>query len=169
MQRRHFHRIGAASLLAAAAPWVRAQAWPARPIKVVVPYPAGSGVDGVARTVVSRMAEGLGQPIVIANRAGARGRMLEHGFVGVQCAVSVVVHEEDRAARPRRVAGRARAAAADRDRGAARNGLGARAGEHAGQRVRTDHQSVVHDRVVERRSARGEEDHDHQERDQHLN
>lgn len=51
----------------------QAQAYPAGPIKVIVPFPAGSGVDLVARTVVARMSSGLGQPIVIENRAGAGG------------------------------------------------------------------------------------------------
>ncbi len=51
----------------------QAQAYPAGPIKVIVPFPAGSGVDLVARTVVARMSSGLGQPIVSENRAGAGG------------------------------------------------------------------------------------------------
>ncbi len=65
----------AAVLVAAAAPGVVAQTYPTGPIKVVVPFPAGSGVDGVARAVISRMATGLGQPIVIDNRGGAGGNI----------------------------------------------------------------------------------------------
>lgn len=52
-----------------------AQAYPSRPVRVVVPFPAGSGVDVVARQVVSRTASALGQPIVIDNRAGAGGNI----------------------------------------------------------------------------------------------
>jgi tripartite-type tricarboxylate transporter receptor subunit TctC len=52
-----------------------AQTWPDKPIRVVVPFPAGSGVDVVARTVVSRMAPGLGQPVIIDNRGGAGGNI----------------------------------------------------------------------------------------------
>jgi tripartite-type tricarboxylate transporter receptor subunit TctC len=52
-----------------------AQPYPSRPIRVVVPFPAGSGVDVVARQVVSRTAAALGQPIVIDNRAGAGGNI----------------------------------------------------------------------------------------------
>lgn len=69
------HGLAAALALTLGAPALHAQTYPSGPIKVVVPYPAGSGVDGVARTVVSRMAEGLGQPIVIENRAGAGGNI----------------------------------------------------------------------------------------------
>ena len=54
---------------------IHAQGYPSGPIKVVVPFPAGSGVDGVARSVISQMAGALGQPIVIDNRAGAGGNI----------------------------------------------------------------------------------------------
>jgi len=62
-------------VLACAVPAVQAQAYPTGPVRVVVPFPAGSGVDGVARTVIARMATGLGQSIVIENRAGAGGNI----------------------------------------------------------------------------------------------
>lgn len=65
--------------LVTAAAWTagaaRADTYPSKPVRVVVPFPAGSGVDVVARTVVSRMATGLGQPVVIDNRAGAGGNI----------------------------------------------------------------------------------------------
>ncbi|MEN9774033.1 MAG: hypothetical protein RL322_1103 [Pseudomonadota bacterium] len=54
---------------------VLAQAYPGKPVRVVVPFPAGSGVDTVARQVISKMAPALGQPIVIDNRAGAGGNI----------------------------------------------------------------------------------------------
>jgi tripartite-type tricarboxylate transporter receptor subunit TctC len=50
-----------------------AQAWPSKPIRVVVPFPPGGGIDTVARIVVPKMAESLGQPMVIDNRSGAGG------------------------------------------------------------------------------------------------
>ena len=68
-------RMFAALVLALAVPALQAQTYPTGPIRVVVPFPAGSGVDGVARTVISRMATGLGQPILIDNRAGAGGNI----------------------------------------------------------------------------------------------
>lgn len=50
-----------------------AQNYPNKPIKVVVPFSAGSGVDIVARTVSEQLSQQLGQPIVIENRLGAGG------------------------------------------------------------------------------------------------
>ncbi len=50
-----------------------AQAWPARPIRMIVAFGAGSGSDIRARLVGERMAAELGQPVVIDNRGGANG------------------------------------------------------------------------------------------------
>ncbi|MBK7657791.1 MAG: tripartite tricarboxylate transporter substrate binding protein [Betaproteobacteria bacterium] len=50
-----------------------AQAYPTKPIKIIVPYPAGGGVDFVARTVGLRLSEVFGQPVVVENRGGASG------------------------------------------------------------------------------------------------
>jgi tripartite-type tricarboxylate transporter receptor subunit TctC len=47
--------------------------WPERPVRVVVPVPAGGGIDMVARLVAARFAEEFGQPFVVDNRAGAGG------------------------------------------------------------------------------------------------
>jgi len=50
-----------------------AQAYPVKPIRMIVTFPAGSGADIVARTVGQKMAESLGQQVVVDNRAGAGG------------------------------------------------------------------------------------------------
>lgn len=50
-----------------------AEAWPERPIRTIVPFPAGGVADVVARVVMDQMASQLGRPIVIENRAGAGG------------------------------------------------------------------------------------------------
>jgi tripartite-type tricarboxylate transporter receptor subunit TctC len=47
--------------------------WPERPIKIIVPYPPGGGVDGVARTYAQRLSEILKTTVLIENKAGASG------------------------------------------------------------------------------------------------
>jgi tripartite-type tricarboxylate transporter receptor subunit TctC len=63
------------ALLALAGAVAQAQDYPSRPIKLVVAYPAGGANDLIARVVGKRLAELLGQPVVIDNRAGAGGTM----------------------------------------------------------------------------------------------
>src|SRR4051812_16267990 len=62
----------ASAALAIASP-ATAQTWPDKPIRLVVAYPAGGGVDIVARTVGQRLSEVLKQQVVIENRTGASG------------------------------------------------------------------------------------------------
>lgn len=50
-----------------------AQDWPQRPVTVVVPFPPGGGIDTVARIVMQRVAEQIGQPVVIENQGGGGG------------------------------------------------------------------------------------------------
>lgn len=49
----------------------RAQSWPTRPIRLIIPYPPGGGTDTLARPWAERMRARLGQPLVIENRGGA--------------------------------------------------------------------------------------------------
>jgi tripartite-type tricarboxylate transporter receptor subunit TctC len=50
-----------------------AQSYPTRTVRLIVPFPPGGGTDFVARTIQSRLADALGQQIIIDNRAGASG------------------------------------------------------------------------------------------------
>jgi tripartite-type tricarboxylate transporter receptor subunit TctC len=63
--------------LGAAVPLARAQpaGWPARPIRLVVPFPPGGGTDVLARMLGERLAPLMGQPVVIDNRPGATGNI----------------------------------------------------------------------------------------------
>ncbi len=52
-----------------------AQAYPAKPIRVIIPFPPGEAADIIARLLSPVMAERMGQQIVIDNRAGASGQI----------------------------------------------------------------------------------------------
>ena len=76
--RRALARAAAAALLLSTAgtPLLAQEAaFPTRPVRFIVPYAAGGTTDLVARTVGARMAQTLGQPVVIENRAGAGGNI----------------------------------------------------------------------------------------------
>ena len=74
MQRRRVLQAAAAGAASVALPsW--AQAWPARPIKLVIPFPAGSSPDIIGRLVGEPLGQALGQPVVVDNRPGAGGNV----------------------------------------------------------------------------------------------
>src|SRR5438552_6648144 len=62
-----------ALLLAALSSAVAAQTYPAHPVKLIVPFPAGSATDQVARLVSAELQAALKQPFVVENKAGAQG------------------------------------------------------------------------------------------------
>ena len=63
----------AASLVLALPPVVCAQDYPARPVRLIVPFPPGGSVDVVARALTPKLSERMGQQVVIENRSGASG------------------------------------------------------------------------------------------------
>lgn len=74
-RRRFLHLAAATALLPAAPRFARAQAWPARPVNLIVMFPAGNAPDIIGRLAGQSLSERLGQPFVIENRPGAGGNL----------------------------------------------------------------------------------------------
>jgi tripartite-type tricarboxylate transporter receptor subunit TctC len=72
-RRKFLHLVAGVSALPAASRIAWAETYPSRPITVIVPFAAGGPVDTLARIVMDRMREILGQPIVIEDITGAAG------------------------------------------------------------------------------------------------
>jgi hypothetical protein len=69
------HRITLTAVLIAICGSAAAQSFPARPIRLVVPYPPGGGTDIVARALAQKVSENIGQNMIVENRPGANGNI----------------------------------------------------------------------------------------------
>ena len=68
-------RLLIAAMLGLAAGGLQAQAYPTKPIRMIVPYPSGGTSDILARAIGQKMQETWGQPLIVENRAGANGNI----------------------------------------------------------------------------------------------
>jgi tripartite-type tricarboxylate transporter receptor subunit TctC len=74
-RRRFLHLAAGAAALPAVSRIALAQAYPTRPVRIIVPFPAGQATDTIARLMGQSLLERLGQPFVIENRTGAGGNI----------------------------------------------------------------------------------------------
>ncbi|HZQ61660.1 MAG TPA: tripartite tricarboxylate transporter substrate binding protein, partial [Casimicrobiaceae bacterium] len=75
MQARRAVAVVAGLVLAAACSIAHAQGWPAKPIRLIVPFPPGGGTDVVSRTLAERLGPLLKTTVVVDNRPGAGGNL----------------------------------------------------------------------------------------------
>ncbi|KLN57366.1 Bug family tripartite tricarboxylate transporter substrate binding protein [Variovorax paradoxus] len=75
MQRTHFLRaaLAAFALAAASSGFAQTQPWPARPVRMVIPFPPGGTLDTVGRLLAQKLGDQLGQPFIVENRPGGNG------------------------------------------------------------------------------------------------
>ena len=66
-------QVAAAALLACAWHGAQAQAYPAKPVRIIVPYGTGSATDALARLIAQKMSDSVGQQVVVDNQPGANG------------------------------------------------------------------------------------------------
>jgi tripartite-type tricarboxylate transporter receptor subunit TctC len=74
-RRTFLHLAAGAAALPATSRFAWAQAYPTRPVRIIVPFPAGQATDTIARLMGQSLLERLGQPFVIENRTGAGGNI----------------------------------------------------------------------------------------------
>ena len=65
----------ALSMALASCVGVAAETWPAKPVRIIVPFPPGSSPDLIARMLTDKLAQALGQPVIVENKPGAGGNL----------------------------------------------------------------------------------------------
>jgi tripartite-type tricarboxylate transporter receptor subunit TctC len=80
-RRTFLHLVSGAAALPAVARIARAQAYPARPVRLIAGFPAGGVLDLFARLIGQWLSERLGQPFIVENRAGAGGNLAAEAVV----------------------------------------------------------------------------------------
>jgi tripartite-type tricarboxylate transporter receptor subunit TctC len=75
MMKRFISRFAVAALAALLPAIAAAQAWPSKPVRMIVPFPAGGATDVVARLLGQKLGEAWGQTVIVENRAGAGGNI----------------------------------------------------------------------------------------------
>ena len=72
-QLKQYWRAGGVIALAAIAGLASAQSFPSKPVRIVVPYPAGGPIDMTTRPLAQKLTDAMGNPVVVDNRGGANG------------------------------------------------------------------------------------------------
>ena len=148
MRMRHVLFLLAAALLARPAMAAPA-AYPAKPLKIIVPFPAGSGTDTGARVLGQWLTAKTGQPVIVDNRPGASG------FIAAQAAAAAAPDGYTRAPDDQH---HARRQPGDVQEAALRPREGLRAGQHGRQRriaaARAGSQPLQGHRLLPRAAAR---------------
>ena len=80
-RRKFLHLAAGAAALPVLSRIARAQAYPTRPVRIIVGYPAGGGTDIVARLIGQWLSERLGRPFIVENRAGANSNIATEAVV----------------------------------------------------------------------------------------
>ena len=81
-RRQFLHLVEGTAALPAVSRFAWAQAYPTRPITIIVPFAVGGATDAIARLLAERMRQSLGQPVIVENVTGAGGTI--NRYISIQ-------------------------------------------------------------------------------------